>query len=175
MHNKNLKILKGKEFKVDPLSIDKSLFLVERRDKRQEKTRLFILMALDQVEQNPEKYSKVFYKVTPKKYWISKTIEELIKVPSKLGGNITDWVEEALSWAQRITNGETWRAVCNDADTEDWCRLIKWMDGTYRIVGSSRFGKVGLAASNVRNYAYVLSKELEYVVPSVTIRIKKDD
>ena len=30
---------------------------------------------------------------------------------------MADWVEQAFEWAQRISNGESWKTICNDADT----------------------------------------------------------
>lgn len=168
MQKKWLQRLKGKEFKVDPMSIDKNLFLTKRRDRRQEWMRLFILKALDEMERNPERYRKIFWVMIPKKCWISKTVKELVEIASTLGDHITNGVEQALVWAQRIANGETWDAVCNNEDTEDWFRLIEWMDGTYRVVGGSNFSKLGLAASNVRKYAYNLEEILLYTVPLVT-------
>lgn len=136
-------------FEVNPQAIDQSLFQKKRTDERQEKTRKLILEAFDKVKSSPEKYDRKFKTMMPKKTWTVKSLEELNQMAFKLGGHIADWVEQALEWAQRICNGETWVAICNNVDTAEWYRMILWKNGHYRIVGGSRNNDDVFPASDV--------------------------
>lgn len=98
-------------FEVNPQTINQSLFQKERKDRRQEETRQLILEAFAKVKSNPKKYGRKFKTMMPKKTWRSKTVEELKQLACKLGDHNADWVEQALEWAQRICNGESWEAV----------------------------------------------------------------
>ena len=128
---------KGKYFNVIPSSIDVSLFKKNRNDGHQEWVRQLIQVAFVEVNKHPEKYVKPFKVMIPEKMWITKTVKELKELAKKLGDHIANWVEWALVLAQRISNGETWEAVCDDPDTEKWYRLIDWENGLYRRVGGS--------------------------------------
>ena len=127
----------GEWFMVDPNSINQNLFQKKRNDSRQEKTRKIILEAFIEVKNNPKKYAKPFKIMMPKKTWLNKEIKELIELAEKDGNHIADWVEQALEWAQRISNGESWEAICNNPDTAKWYRLVIWKNGKYKIVGGS--------------------------------------
>ena len=128
----------GKRFEVNYEIIDRSFFEKNRLDRRQEQTRKLILKAFDEVEKNPEKYATSFYTFIPKKEWNDyKKVKELKNYAKDLGGHMADWVEQALEWAQRICNGESWEAVCNDADTANWNRLVVWNNGYCQTVGGS--------------------------------------
>lgn len=144
---------KGKYFDVIPMSIDRSLFQEKREDKEQEWTRQIILEAFDEVDKHPEEYAKPFKVMIPEKTWIYKTIGDLKKLAKKLGDHIANWVEQALAWAQRISNGETWKAVCNDPDTEKCHRLVVWQNGDYKLVGGSVNDLIAHPASYVSCYA----------------------
>lgn len=142
--------VKGKYFNVIPNSIDRSLFQEKRANAQQEWTRQIIEEAFDEVDKYPEKYAKAFKVMIPEKMWSFKTVRELKKLAKNLGNHIANWVEQALVWAQRISNGETWEAICNDPDTEKWYRLVEWKNGYYRLVGGSVNGLVVHPASYVR-------------------------
>ena len=105
-------------FEVNPRAINQSLFQKKRKDERQEKTRKLILEAFAEVKSSPEKYGKKFKTMMPKKTWTSKTVEELKQLACKLGDHNADWVEQALEWAQRICNGESW---------EQYPCLFRWL------------------------------------------------
>lgn len=124
-------------FEVKPQAIDQKLFEKKRKDTRQEKTRQLILEAFAEMKNNPEKYGKNFKTMMPKRDWESKTVAQLKEMACKLGDHNADWVEQALEWAQRIVNGESWKSICNDADTANWYRLVIWKDGYARLVGGS--------------------------------------
>lgn len=141
---------KGKCFDVIPSSIDRSLFQEKRANAQQEWTRQIIEEAFDEVDKYPEEYAKAFKVMIPEKMWSFTTIRELKKLAKNLGGHIANWVEQALVWAQRISNGETWEAVCNDPDTEKWYRLVEWKNASYRLVGGSVNDSVVHPASYVR-------------------------
>lgn len=154
-------------FEVNPQAIDQSLFQKKRRDERQEKTRKLILEAFAEVKNNPEKYGKKFKTMMPKKTWTSKTVKELKQLACKLGDHNADWVEQALEWAQRICNGESWEAVCNIADTANWYRLVVWKNGYARLVGGSRVDNYDDPASDVDNYDYSSYDWIGSTVPLV--------
>ncbi len=128
---------KGKYFDVIPSSIDRSLFQEKREDKEQEWTRQFILEAFDEVDKHPEEYAKPFKVMVPKKTWESTDLQDLYKLARKLGDHVANWVELALVWAQRISNGDIWEDIIdlrNKLDTEKVCYILfKWKDGTSRI------------------------------------------
>lgn len=128
----------GKCFEVNPMGIDRSLFQKKRSDRQQEWTRQIILEAFTEVDKHPEKYAKPFKTLIPEKTWDGyKTGKELKQYAEYIGDHIANWVEQVLEWAQRIANGETWKAVCNDQETTDWYRAVVWKDGNLRLVGFS--------------------------------------
>ena len=103
-------------FEVKPKTIDRSLFESERSDEYEEEVREWIRWAFEQVEKEPQKYAEQFETIISKtaymKYITSSTMEHLM-----YEFHHTDIVEQLLEWAQRISNGETWEAVCNDKET----------------------------------------------------------
>ena len=154
-------------FEVNPLSINQKLFENEREDATQEKTRKLIHEAFVEMQNEPEKYGKKFFTMMPKKTWRHKTFVELEEMSSKLGDHNANWVEQALEWAQRIANGESWEAICNDNDTANWYRLVVWKSGYARHVGGSVCNNHDLPASNVNGFDCSELDSLEYTVPLV--------
>ena len=158
LQKETLKPIRGPEegvrFEVNPQGIDRSLFEKERKDQRQETTRQRILEAFAKMDKKPAKYGKPFKTLMPAKTWEWKTVGELKKLATKLGDHNADWVEQALEWAQRIQNGETWEAICNEADTANWYRLVVWKNGYARFVGGSRKGSSHRPASDVSSIIY---------------------
>lgn len=141
-------------FEVNPWSIDRSVFEVPRENRHQEWTRKIIQEAFAKFDNHPEKYASQFYTLVPKKIPLEaanilRYTSELNVYAIKLGGVMADWVEQALEWAQRISNGESWQDVCNTADTAKWLRVIRWKDNVYRVVGGSSCGGVHFPASAV--------------------------
>ena len=160
----------GIPFKVNPLEIDRNLFQKEREYKRQEETRQLILEAFTKVDEDPEKYGKPFKTLMPEKTWQGwKKVGELIDIAYKLGDHDADWVEQALEWAQRISNGETWEDICNNPDTANWYRLIEWKNGYYRLVGGSRERYNYRPASDVHDDNYLSNYGIFYTVPLVVL------
>lgn len=135
-----------KWFMINPQTINQNIFQEERGDESQERVRKLILEAFDELKNNPEKYGRTFKTIMPE--LPDKTGEkrsysgyELQEISSKLGDHIADWVEQALEWAQRISNGESWEKLCNEYDTSKYLRVIIWKGGyTVRLVGGSRCG-----------------------------------
>lgn len=170
--DKNYKVAQkpteGKWFEVKPQAIDRMLFVEKgREDESQEKTRQRIIEAFYVMESNPKRYGKNFMTMMPKKVWPSKTAPELEAMACKLGDHNADWVEQALEWAQRIANGESWETVCNDADTAKWYRLVVWKDGYARLVGGSTDS--GNPASCVDINAHTGNEPLYYTVPLIVL------
>ena len=161
----------GLLFEVNPLGIDRSMFEKRRSDQRQEWTRQIIQEAFDEVDKYPEKYASAFYTLMPEKKWKgNKTVEEHKAYANYLGGKVADWVEQALEWAQRIFNGESWEEVCNNADTANWYRMIIWKHGYARLVGGSRYFCNYYPASDVSRSVYSSNFRLDRAVPLVVIR-----
>jgi len=158
-------------FEVKPQAIDQKLFAKKRNNNRQEATRQLILKAFAEMKDNPEKYGKNFKTMMPKKTWLSKTVAELKEMACKLGDHNADWVEQALEWAQRIANGEPWKAICNDKDTANWYRLVVWKKGYARFVGGSVNYDCGLSspASGVSDYYYDDGLDIGCAVPLVVL------
>lgn len=160
----------GKAFSINPMAIDRGLFSQNRKDKRQERTRQLILEAFTEVDANPEKYAKPFKTMIMKKTWdSSKTLKELMEMAGKVG-DLADWVEQAMEWAQRIANGETWERICNKVDKIDWRRVVMWKDGYLRAVGGSPRLNYKYPASEVWNFVYDPNSNLYYMVPLVVLR-----
>ena len=156
-------------FEVNPLEIDRNLFKQVRGDSKQELTRQLILEAFAKVDEYPKKYGKPFKTLMPKKTWTGKNVRELIELANNLGDHDADWVEQALEWAQRISNGETWEDVCNNPDTANWYRMVKWKNGYYRLVGGSRLSISNYPASDVYNDFYHSDNEIYGTVPLVVL------
>ena len=157
----------GKCFEVNPMAIDQSLFSQPRNDSRQEWTRQIILEAFAEMK-NASKYARPFKTMMPEKEWKVKTVSELKEMACHLGDHMADWVEQALEWAQRIANGETWKAVCNEPDTANWYRLVIWKSGYARLVGGSR-EDYDNPASDVCIDVYSSNDLLNYTVPLVVL------
>lgn len=132
--------IEGKWFKVDVNSINKKLFKKPRADDSQEFARQLILNAFSEFKNHPELYSSNFLTMFPRKTWKVKSVKELEALACKNGNYLATWVEQALEWAQRIQNGESWEDLCNMPDSSKWCRLILWDNSNYRLVGDFRSG-----------------------------------
>ena len=156
-------------FEVKPHAIDQKLFEKKRKDTMQENTRQLILKAFEKMKANPEKYGKNFKTLMPKREWKVKTVMELKEMARDFGDHNADWVEQALEWAQRIANGESWKSICNDDDTANWFRLVVWKNGYARLVG----GSVGNGNCHPASYVYSSDyrdyEHLQHTVPLVVL------
>ena len=159
----------GVPFEVNPLEIDRKLFEITRKDPKQEKMRKTIQEALDEVKKNPDRYGKSFKTLMPVKTWNYRIVDELKELAAKLGDHMADWIEQALEWAQRIQNGESWKAICNEPDTANWYRLVEWKNGFYRLVGGSRKFVYRCPASSVNVNICDPNYELSGTVPLVVL------
>ena len=168
-HKTMQKPTEGKCFEVNPKAINQDLFSEKRKDSKQERTRQIILEAFTKLSKEPEKYGRPFKTMIPEKTWSSKTVGELKEIANNLGDHMADWVEQALEWAQRIADGDTWEAVCNEADTENWYRLVIWKNGDSRLVGGARKGSFDDPASDVDIHNYDSFYRLDYTVPLVVL------
>ncbi len=153
-------------FEVNLATIDKALFAEKRTDERQEATRKLILKAFARAESNPAKYAKHFKTVLPEKLWTEKTIAQLKQVAIAIGDHVADWVEQALEWAQKISNGETWEAICNEPDCSKWHRIIIGKNGQAYIGGGVLKG----AVIDFYSGFYMDNAELINAVPLVVKR-----
>lgn len=156
-------------FEVKPQAIDQKLFEKKRNDNRQEATRQLILEAFAEMKNNLEQSGKNFKTMMPQKTWSSKTVAQLKEMASNLGDHNANWVEQALEWAQRIANGESWEAICNDKDTANWYRLVVWKNRYARLVGGSVCDNNGLPASDVSNGVCDDNNNPDFTVPLVVL------
>ena len=156
----------GEWFEVKPQEIDQKLFEKERDNKSQEKIRKIILNAFAKMNKYPEEYGRNFKTLIPSEGRTSPTDILCIEDASKLGDHIANGVEQALEWAQRISNGETWRTICNDWDTITWSRLVMWNPNYPCLIGGS-----GCSSASFGYYRSELHKQrakwLNHVVPLV--------
>lgn len=163
-------------FEVDPQAIDQELFQKKweelseaEKGSLQGNTCQLILEALVELKNNPEKYGRKFKTVMPKKEWDYKTVAELQEWACELGDHNAEWVEQALEWAQRICNGESWKAICNDPDTANWYRLVVGKDGYARLVGGSHNVDNTASASDVSDFYCRPDRRLNHTVPLVVL------
>lgn len=105
----------------------------------------------------------------PEKTWNAKDNKELEQVACELGDRIADWVEQALEWAQRICNGESWEELCNKRDTANWYRVVRWKNGRYRQSGGSyKFDLLDRVAV-IHEYDTCDDRKCWYVVPLIVL------
>ena len=176
--NKNSENLKKKEvlsvenqwINVNPCTINPRLFEKQRENPKQEETRKIIVDALETMKKD-QQYQKAFQIYIPNKTWKAKTFKEMEILAHKDGGHITNWVELALEWAQRLTNGESWESLCNDPDIANWNRIVIWKDGI-ALVGGSTKEKSMISATEVDVFEYLRYTPICDAVPSIT-RTKK--
>ena len=121
------------------------------------------------MDEDPTRYGNPFKTLMPEKTWRWKYVSELKKLATKLGNHEADWVEQAIEWAQRISNGETWEDICNNPDTANCYRLVKWKNGYYRLVGGSRKDYDDHPASDVDHDDYSSNIEIGITVPLVVL------
>ncbi len=128
----------GKKFLVKPSEIDRSLFEDSRIDPDQEEIRKLIKKAFDKVDKKPKKYGVDFSTLIPKKEWAcGKNVVELKEEAKNQGGHMANWIEQALEWAQRIDNGESWETICNEPDKNKHYRMIIGEKGYCKMMGGS--------------------------------------
>lgn len=159
----------GNAFIVEPKEIDESLFMKRRRNPQQEEIRQLIVESLAQMKVNPEKYGEKFETIRPIKSWRdAKTFEEFQQWSSKIG-HMADWVEFAFECAQRICNGESWRAVCNKKDKSIYKRIIIWKNGCARAIGSDVESKE--PETYIGEYDYCKNEKICNAIPLIARKI----
>ena len=131
-------LIEGRWFEVNPQAIDWQVFFEKREDEAQEMTRQLILEAFSEWKSETNNYGLTFKTMIPVKTWVRAKPDQLQKIAQKIGDDMASWVEQALEWAQRIHNGETWESICNSPDRFMYCRLIKWKEGLANVGGYIR-------------------------------------
>lgn len=134
-------------YTVDLKSINRNLFVTPREDEEQEKVRKLIQEAFSEADSNPEKYSQPFETSVPDMDILCYTKSKLIVLAYDLGEHMANWVEQALEWAQKISNGQSWESICNYPDTSKNRRMIIWKNGNYAIVGNY-YNNLGIGSSS---------------------------
>ena len=160
-----------KLFEVNPLEIDRRYFREQRKNLLQENTRQVILKAFDEFDKCPGSYYSSFYTLIPKKRWGNwKNGRELCDYANclDLEGHMANWVEQALEWAQRISNGESWEDICSKRGNIKRSRVILGGNGIYLLVGCEGL----LPASNIHDTGYLSNFRFHSAVPLVVIEKK---
>lgn len=157
----------GRWFQVNPGAINRQFFADKRDDWQQESMRQIILEAFFELDSNPQKYDREFETLMPQKNLECLRACEIGEISKQLGGRTAIWVEQALEWAQRIQNGDSWENICNNPDTASCYRLVCWKDGYLRLVGGSTQSSFRYPASDVSPVAYNPTSLLVYTVPLV--------
>ena len=164
--------MEGRWFKVEPLTIDQTLFKEKRKNPSQERTRQLILEAFEALRKKPQ-YVISFKTMMPPKKWASRRVKELKEMSCKLGDHMADRVEQALEWAQRISNGESWEDICNKPDTANWYRVVVWdKDGHTCLVGGSREFRDNRPATDV--YFHETYCDIDDISKSVPVVVSYD-
>lgn len=155
-------------FQVIPASINRRLFEEKRKDFEEETLRRWILYVFEKMEENPE-YKKPFEILIPEKEWSTNlSIKALCKISKVKGGTIGDRVHKGLEFAQKISNGVSWKKVL-DADTR-WYTIIKWNEEVWKIVGGATEEAHNASAVEVYEYGYKIEDTLNSNVVPYTIR-----
>ena len=158
----------GAAFVVTPSSINKDIFKKERKDPYQEEIRQLILEAFEELEKIRFQICKPFKIIVPEKTWTIKNVRELKQIAIDLGGQTTNWIEQALGWAQEINDGATWEDLCNKKDKHACYRLIIWKDGKCKIVGGSIKDSNHNSLTNISDLSYEEDHLVINTVPSIT-------
>ena len=156
--------IQGDAFDVIPKTINRKLFKKKRKGK-QEQTRRLIVEAFEEVDRNPDKYGKSFKAIIPEKTWTVINLDQAQKIAAQFKGHVADWVEQALVWAQRISNGESWEAICNKPDKAKYYRIVIWKNDHIRMAGGS--DKHNYSAADVCDYDFDLDEDFSNVVPLI--------
>jgi len=157
----------GEWFEVNPSSINRELFFEERTDWQQEQARTLIVKAFAKWDKK-RRPDRCFETLVPKMTWKNgKSVRENRRIARSLGDKMANWVEEALEWAQRITNGESWEKLCNESDTNSMYRLITWENGHSRIVGGSVEAKDPCSTTDVLDQNFKSDCQMGFTVPKV--------
>jgi len=162
----------NKCLRVKPLTIDQRVFERKREDPKQEWLRQEILKAFSELKVNPErcKYGQPFKTWLPPKTWdAKKQVYALDALACTEGDHMADGFEQAFEWAQRIANGESWEAVCNEPDTADYYRIIRdWYNpDKFRVVGGSVECGDKRPAFHISNEYFEAHQAVKDVVPLI--------
>lgn len=159
----------GKWFRVDPKTIKRQLFEEERVNAYEEHTRELIVRAFQEVDANPMKYARAFKTMFPARKWElckPKTLRAMAKMK---GGHLANWVEQALEWAQRISNGETWAAICIDPDAARNFRIVEWERGFVRLIGGSTDAEDFSAPTEYEGVECDKREKVKYATPLIVV------
>ena len=161
----------GKYFEVNFFSINQNKFKRKRKNPVQEQLRQQILKAFVEVANNPERYALPFKTVIPKRPHglAPRQVEEVKKMAEYVGDHNADWVEQTLEWAQRISNGEKWRTLCNKNDTAKWHRLVEGANGEFLCVGGATEDSNAGKHNCIHMSLLKPSRYVEKIVPLVIV------
>ena len=164
----------GIPFEVNPCDINQSLFKEPRKDGEQEDVRKAINEAFIEVAKNSGKYWKPFRTLILDRTWLRIRKEDFSAIAKEVMNDgssyMADWVHQALEWAQRIQNGETWEQVCNKPDTNKWFRAVIGREGDlYCVGGAQKSHKCIHSALSATSVWTMDPLETEYAVPLVIL------
>lgn len=161
------KLEEVKWFVVNPQTLQKNLFWRKRKDREQEKVRKLIVEAFKEVNKKPWRYGRKFKIMIPQKNSEYQTVAELYQIAAELGGHTADWVEQALVWAQKINDGESWEKICNLPDTATAYRVIVWKNGKARLVGSANHNHNCIPPAEIFGKDFSISDKCPSSVPLI--------
>lgn len=158
-------------YQINPRAINRGIFENKRIDENQERVRRLILEAFAEVDKN-SKYSEPFEIMIPIRTKDFHFEQEIKNFANQIGDSQTNWIEQALEWAQRISNGETWESLCNKPDYNKWFRLIIGKNDQSWLIGGCCEYQVSRPTTYISGSANYFESRLWTTVPSVVRRKK---
>lgn len=164
-------------YKVTPHLISRTLFKNPRRDPWQEQLRCLINDAFEEVDKNPyAPYTKTFYVLIPDKIWNKPVkVYTLNNYACELGDGMASWIEQALEWAERISNGESWQSLCDTVDKTKWYRLIIWKNNKYISVGGSSKNNTCHVKTHLQSHELSQKSHFDETYDTVPVVVKYEN
>ena len=119
--------------KIELSAIKRRKFLFKRLDPSQEVIRKLIRQALKEAKKNKGHYSS-FELMVPEQH-LGNGLDSMINGAKSYHAEIANWIEQALEWAYRISEGESWKSLCNEPDDSEFFRVIFWKDDEVAFIG----------------------------------------
>ncbi len=162
----------GKWFRVEPKTIKRRLFVNPRENVFEERARKLIVEALKEMDANPKRYKRIFKTTFPVRKWEFCKAKHLKTMAKLKGGHLGNWVEQALEWAQRISNGESWETLCIAPDTSRNFRIIEWEKRVVRLIGGSQDAEEFSAPTDYEGGECDETEKIKYATPFIVMYCK---
>ncbi len=111
--NETKPLIYGKWYDVDPKSINVELLMGHKETKQHEwmASHAYETLVSAYIAQEEGKRFEVLVPKIDNGKWESMSLEQLLKIPEKLGGEIATESQLELLWGQMITNGQRWEEL----------------------------------------------------------------